>query len=308
MLALQPAASLLQLLAEPTRVRLLALLAEQELTVAEIVQVTELGQSTVSTHLGKLREASLVRDRRAGASTYYALADGGMPEPAAKVWSLVRSELDDPLLAADRARAEATVRARASFPDAHAGHMERHYSPGRTWESMARAFVGLMRLGDVLDVGSGDGTVAELVAPRARSITCVDESPRMVEAAGARLARFSHARALVGDAQKLALPDRAFDQVLLFHVLAHVATPGRAVSEAARVLRPGGALVLVTLDAHDHPEITSSYGQLHAGFSPAQVRRMLVRSGLTIEVAELACREKRPPYFQVVTAFAIQPS
>jgi DNA-binding transcriptional ArsR family regulator len=179
MIALGAAVDVLQLIGEPSRVRLLALLDHQELTVAELVAVTQLAQSSVSTHLGKLREAGLVRDRRVGASTFYALNDGAMPPSARKVWDLVRGEVRDALLETDRERSDRVVRAReraAGWPDAVAGEMERHWSPGRTWESLARALVGLVRLGDVVDVGSGDGTVAQLLAPRARSWTCVDKS------------------------------------------------------------------------------------------------------------------------------------
>ena len=112
MATLTTAVDLLQLIGEPTRVRLLALLATHELTVAEIVAVTQLAQSSVSTHLGKLREAGLVRDRKAGPSTFYALNDGAMPAPARKVWELVRGEVRDALLEGDGERASRVLRAR----------------------------------------------------------------------------------------------------------------------------------------------------------------------------------------------------
>src|SRR5215831_6921317 len=168
----------LHLFGDETRVRLISLLARHDLTVAELTAVTQLAQSRVSTHLGKLREAGVVRDRRNGTSTVYALNDGSMPADARRIWSLVESQVDeDAVLAADRSRADAVVSARergGRWPDAFAGEMERHYSPGRTWEATAHAFVGLARLGDVLDAGAGDGTIAQFLAPRARSITCVD--------------------------------------------------------------------------------------------------------------------------------------
>src|SRR6476469_2841849 len=106
-------ANLLALLAEPSRVRLLSLLAAHELTVNELTNITELGQSRVSTHLGKLRDAGLVRDRRAGGSTYYRMANGDLPAPARALWSVVAAELDDTQLATDRQRCAAVLRARA---------------------------------------------------------------------------------------------------------------------------------------------------------------------------------------------------
>jgi ArsR family transcriptional regulator len=307
MTTLASAVNLLQLLGEPTRVRLLALLAAEELTVAELTNITELGQSSVSTHLGKLREAGLLRDRRAGASTYYAINDAAMPASAKRIWGLVADEIDDRLLASDRARCVSVIDRRereAPWPDGLAGQMERHYSPGRTWEAAARGLVGLMRLGDVLDAGSGDGTIAALLAPRAKSIVCLDRSAAMIDAARARLAKNKNVTCRVGDVAELPFEDASFDEVLLFNVLTHVAHPARAIAEAARVLRPGGSLVVITLDAHESAEIAASYGEVALGFSPDKLRRMIQKAGLVPSLCDVTSREKRPPHFHVVTAFA----
>lgn len=299
--------SLLQLFGEPTRVRLMALLAERELTVAELTAVTDLGQSTVSTHLAKLRDAGVLRDRRAGASTFYATQDGAMPAEARRIWETVREGLRDRQLESDRERCAAVLRARekeAAWPDALAGEMERHYSPGRTWESLARGLLGLVRLGDVLDAGCGDGSIAQLVAPRAERITCLDRSEKMISAARARLASQKHAHFRVGDVEAMPFDDERFDQVLLFNVLAHVASPARAIAEAARVLRPRGALAIVTLGAHGHADVTAAYNHVHAGFAPAKLRALLRKAGLRVDECEITSREKRPPHFPIVTAFS----
>ncbi len=307
---LSSAIGTLQLFAEPTRLRLLALLAEEELTVAELVSVTEIAQSSVSTHLGKLRDAGLLRDRRVGASTLYALNDGAMPADAKHLWSLVRGEVKDTVLDGDRERCQGVVKARARatpWPEAAAGQMERHYSPGRTWEATARGLVGLMALGDVLDVGAGDGTMAHLLAQRARSVTCIDRSEKMVLAARARLARSKNVTVTRGDAHELPLADASFDQVMLFNVLTQVISPDRVVAEAARALRPGGNLTVVTLGPHDHPEVSASYNDVHPGFAPPRLRRMLQKAGLTVGPCGVTCRERRAPHFEIVTAFAHKP-
>ena len=313
---LDSTASLMALLAEPSRVRLLALLADEELTVNEICTVTELGQSRVSTHLGKLREAGLVRDRRAGGSTYYKRANGEMPPAAKQLWSVLAAGLDDARLAADRRRCEAVLRARAAgdgggadqrWPDSVAGEMERHYAPGRTWETLARSLLGLCTLGDVLDAGAGDGAIAQLVAPRARSVTCVDVSETLVQAARARLARYPNVRAEVANLERLPFDEASFDEVLLLNVLTHLQAPGRAVAELARMLRPKGRLVLATLAEHDHLDVTGAYGHERAGFAPAEVKRLLEKAGLTVEHCAITSREKRAPYFQVISAFAHKP-
>jgi ArsR family transcriptional regulator len=293
---------LMNVLGDATRLRLLALCKERELTVAELTQITELPQSRVSTHLGRLREAGLLRDRKHGASTFYGLNDHAMPAEARKVWTLVQGQVADAILEGDRVRAARVLAAKAAaFPDGLAGQMERHYSPGRTWEATARAFVGLMRLGDVLDAGGGDGTIAELIAPRARSITLVDRSPRMVAAAHARV---PGARCLVGDVHGLPLPDARFDEVLLLNVLTHSEAPARALAECARVLRPGGSLLVVTLEAHDHEDTAAAFRHVNRGFSAPSLRRLIAKAGLDVRHCEVTSREKRPPYFRVLTAFS----
>lgn len=304
---LTSAVNTLQLFAEPTRVRLMALLEGAELTVAELVTITELAQSSVSTHLGKLRDAGLLRDRRLGVSTLYALNEGNMPDGAKQIWSLVRGELKDAVLDGDRGRCADVIKARErthGWPDTVAGQMERHYSPGRTWEATARGLFGLMQLGDLLDAGSGDGTLAHLLAPRAKSVTCVDRNQKMVDAARARLARVKNATVCLGDVHELPFADDAFDHVMLFNILTQATTPLRVVSEAARVLRAGGNLAVVTLAPHDHTDVTANYHDIHAGFSTAQVRRMLQKAGLTTDSCDITCREKRSPHFEVITAFA----
>jgi SAM-dependent methyltransferase len=297
---------LLRVFGDATRVRLAALLEPHELTVAEITRVTDLPQSRVSTHLGKLRDAGVLRDRRDGTSTYYSMNDGSMPPEVRRLWEVVGAGLDEPVLRADRERCAALLRARENerWPDAVAGHMERHYSPGRTWEAMARGLVGLVRLGDVLDAGSGDGASAQLLAPRARSITCLDRSEKLLAAARRRLRHLPNVHFAPGDVQQLPFDGGRFDEVLLFHVLVYVDEPARAIAEAARVLRPGGLAIVTTVAPHEHAEVTAGYGHLHSGLAPARLARWLSAAGLTVSRCEITSREKRPPNFEVVTAFA----
>ncbi len=296
---------LLHLFGDATRVRLLALLSDEELTVAELTSITELPQSRVSTHLGRLRDAGLLRDRKIGASTKYAVNDVAMPGDARRVWELVRADLDDTLLEADRTRRERLRAATAEpWPDLIAGQMERHYSPGRTWEATARGLLGFVRLGDVLDLGSGDGAIADLVARRARSIMCIDRSERVVEAARQRLLRHPNVRVEVGDMHALELADASFDQVLMLSALTYAERPDRALSEAARVLRPGGTLALVTLAAHSHRDATAAYGHVQPGFDPQVLRGLMADAGLEVLECQVTSRERTKPYFEVVTAFA----
>ncbi|MCX4241073.1 ArsR/SmtB family transcription factor [Paraliomyxa miuraensis] len=309
---LEGTVGLLGLLADPTRLRLLSLLDGAELSVAELTRITELPQSRVSTHLGRLRSASLLAEHRAGNCTRLTLDRKRLPATEAKLWSLVRAQTDDRVLAADRERREALLLDRreheAGWPDLVAGQMEHRYSPGRTWEATARGLVGLLRLGDVLDVGSGDGVLTTLLAPRARSVTCLDRSPAVIAAAAERLAKLPNVHLCEGDMHDLPFPDATFDQVLHFHALTYATDPHRALHEAHRVLRPGGDLVLVTLHEHRHTEIARSYSQVVDGFSIDELQRLVEEAGLGVSCCDITSRERRKPYFEVVTVFAHRPA
>jgi ArsR family transcriptional regulator len=297
----------LNLLGDESRIRLCALLRERELCVTDLVRVTGISQSRVSTHLGRLREAGFVRDRRQGQQSFYALSADALPDTARAVLAeAVRSS--DPTLEGDQRRLlELEAERRGGLPD-FADDIERYYSPGRTWQSLAAGLAGLLELGDVLDVGSGDGAAASSLAPYCRSLTCIDTNARMVESAKERLARFAHVEARVADVHELPFEAGCFDSVLMFHTLTYAEKPARALAECARVLRPGGRLVLLCLDEHRQHEITAPYGERHPGFSPRAVRDLLTKAGLVVRTAEVACRESRKPHLQVVLALATKPT
>jgi ArsR family transcriptional regulator len=182
--------------------------------------------------------------------------------------------------------------------------LERDYSPGRTWHSLAVGVAALLKLGDVLDAGSGDGAAASSLAPYCRSLTCIDTNPRMIEAARERLAKYPHVRAQIADLHELPFEASSFDAVLMFHTLTYAERPARVLAECARVLRPGGKLVLLCLNKHRQLEVTARYGERHPGFSPAAVRGLLSRAGLTVVTSEVACREMKKPHLEVVLAIA----
>lgn len=293
----------LNLLGDESRLRLCALLRDRELCVTDLVRVTGLSQSRVSTHLGRLREAGFVRDRRHGQQSFYGLSLDALPTAARAVLEqALRSS--DPTLEGDQRRlAELSAERRGAGPDL-SDDLQRFYSPGRTWQSLALGLAALLELGDVLDVGSGDGAAASSLAPYCRSLTCIDTSAKMIDAARERLQRFAHASALVADAHELPFDPARFDAVLLFHTLTYADDPARVLGECARVLRPAGRLVLLCLDEHRQHEVTAPYGERHPGFSPDKVRQLLTSAGLDVRSAEVACREFRKPHLQVVLAIA----
>ncbi len=298
---------LCRLLGDPTRLRLLTLLEMEDLTVAELTKITRLPQPRVSTHLGRLREAGLVRVRRRGTSAFYAVDPRGLVGEPARLWRSLRESTEDPILAEDRARARDAVAGRGadkSWAESVAGTMQRHYSPGRTWESLARGVVGLAALGDVLDIACGDGVLAQLFAPHARSVTCVDRSPRLLEAAARRVGAASTVRFLRGDMHRLPFAAERFDHVLLLSALVHAEDPARVLGEAARVLRPGGRLLAVTLRQHEHHAEVERYDHVNSGQDPDELRGMLAAAGFEALTCDVTSREKRPPHFEVLTVHA----
>jgi SAM-dependent methyltransferase len=294
----------LTLLGDENRLRLCALLRERELSVTDLVRVTGISQSRVSTHLARLREGGFVRDRRDGQRSFYALAKDSLPGTARALLDDATSS-SDPTLEGDQRRLSALdAERRGVLPESFAGEMERHYSPGRTWQSLAVGLGALLQLGDVLDVGSGDGAAAGYIAPYCRTLTCLDSNPRMVEAARARLGRFENVRVEEGDVHELSFRASSFDSILLFHTLTYAEKPPRALEECARVLRPNGRIVILTLDAHDQREVTAPYGERHPGFAPRALKSLVTRAGLHVVCSEVACRETKKPHFQVVLSVA----
>lgn len=297
----------LRVLADPTRVRLLALLERDELTVAELSAVTRLAQPRVSTHLAKLKDADLVRDRRAGVSAYYRFNEDQLEPAERTLWNALRGGTDDPLLRQDAERLTAVLAQRQSaqnWADSVAGDMERHYSPGRTWEALARAALPMLNPGEVLDVASGDGVLAELLAPHSRRYVCIDSSTKVVLAASERLRKLEHVEVKEGDMQALPFDKPQFDLVLLMHALTYADKPALAVAEAARVLRKGGRLLLTCLARHEHTGAVTPYGHVNMGFSEKDLRKFAAKAGLAVQVCEVVTQEKRPPHFEVLTLLA----
>ncbi len=296
------------MLADASRVRLLALLVDEELTVAELSTITRLKQPRVSTHLARLKESGLVVDRRSGVAplTIAPRLPTGRPQRercgraststhAMRFWRKTEARRQEVLAARS---------GNGNWADTVAGDMERHYSPGRTWEASMRACLELLELGDVLDVASGDGALAQLLAPRARTLTCVDLSERVVAAGRMRLADQPHARVVQGDMHELPLTDASVDLVLLLQALPFSEQPDRVLSEAARVLRPNGRLLLTCLDLHEHRSVVAPFGHRNLGFLPADLRRLLADAGFHDTRITSGGVEARPPHFQVWVATA----
>lgn len=297
-----------RLLADPTRVRLLKVLGSHALTVAELTQATRLPQPRVSTHLRKLREAGLVEHHRVAGQRRYRWPSAGWSSADTALIQAILDNTADPLLTEDarRARAAVAARHRGSWVDGVAGRMARHYSPGRTWEALARTLAGTARVGRVIDIGSGDGAVAELLAPFAQHITCIDNNARVVAAGQDRLAHLQHLTMGEGDMHALPFDGASFDLALVLGALQYTDEPEQVLCEAARVLRPGGRIVVSTLRRHVHAPEVEPFGHSNLGHEPAELSAMLAAAGLTVERCAVVAREHRAPHFEVVAATALR--
>ena len=304
-LSIAQSTELWRLLADPSRLRLLLLLESHQLSVAELTEITGLAQSRVSTHLARLKRAGLVQDQRTGSAALYSLsAEQGR---AAELWTVMREKLDDPQAQVDRERAEQVVRARKhgqTWAESVAGRMDLHYSPGRTWEATARALIGLLDLGDVLDIASGDGVLAELIAERARSVACADVSAKVLAAARRRVGAIANVRYCQADMRALPFASASFDHVFLMHALPYARAPEAALAEAARTLRKNGRLIVATLNAHKHEAAMQAYDHVNLGVGPETLEKWLRKAGLKVDSCRVTSRDPRPPYFEVVTALA----
>jgi ubiquinone/menaquinone biosynthesis C-methylase UbiE/DNA-binding transcriptional ArsR family regulator len=306
---LQLASHHCRLLADPTRLRLLLVLSKEEMSVAELSAITQLAQPRVSTHLAKLKEAGLVTDRRDGVFVYYRIATVIADSSLNELWQFLRESTADPLLKQDRKRIRQILNKRkrtSTWADSVAGDMERHYSPGRTWEATARGLVHLLDPGDVLDIASGDGVLAELLAPTAKSIVCLDLSERVVEAGRRRLRSFGHVKFELGDMHSLPVKNATFDTVLLMHALTYTTDPEQVFGEVARVLRTGGKLLAVTLQEHQHTKAVAPYDHVNLGFTKKQLKAFCTAAGLQVKACTVSAIEKRTPNFSVLSLSAIK--
>ena len=309
-ISLDQGTALCRLLADPSRLRLLLLLEQYPLSTAELTEVTGLTQSRVSTHLSKLVRAGLVETHRGAGSVgaWYRAAE--QTGDAGELWRLMRGRLSDKQATLDLERAKEVLRRRKStqtWAESVAGRMERHYSPGRTWEATANALIGLLELGDVLDVASGDGVLAELLVDRARSVVCVDLSAKVLAAASRRLRRHENVLLCRADMHALPFAPGSFDQVFMMHALPFTRSHEAVLRQCANALRPSGSAIISTLNVHTYAAAMQAYDHLNRGIDVDALSRTLMSAGLNVRQCRITSREQRPPYFEVITAIASKP-
>lgn len=275
---------------EPTRLRLLALLARGELTVTELTQILRQSQPRVSRHLKLLCEAGLLERFREGSWVFYRLASGGPVAALAEVLTgLIPQE--DLVIARDCERLEAVRTARAekaaAYFRANADEWNRIRSLYVPEGKVEQAMMDLGARDDmeaVADLGTGTGRMLELFGPKAKSGIGIDLSPEMLALARARLAlpEFAHCSVRQGDLYDLPMQDETVDLVTLHMVLHFLDDPAASIAEAARIMKPGGRLLIADFAPHDLDFLRESHAHRRLGFDADEVAAWLVEAGLDV--------------------------
>jgi ArsR family transcriptional regulator len=263
---------------------MLAVLAGQELTVSELGDVLQLPQSTVSRHLKTLSDGGWVASRRDGTSRLYSVEE--LPPVARKLWNLVREQTSaTPAALHDEHRLKRILADRRSaseeFFSSAAGQWDRLREELFGATAPLRALAGLFGEHWIVgDLGCGTGQVAELVAPFVDRVIAIDASREMLQAARTRLRGIDNVEVRRGALEHLPLDDDQLDAAMVFLVLHHVADPGLVLAEAARVVRPGGRVLVADMMPHDHEEYRQAMGHVWLGFSDKQMSRYFGAAGL----------------------------
>lgn len=303
----------LRLLADPTRLRLLLLLEQEELSVAELQQILGMGQSRISSHLAQLKRAGVVEDRRAGKNVYYGASENGQDSRRARIAELTRTLARElPETARDRTSLKLVLRKRQDkareYFDELAGKFGRRYCPGRSWQALAHALITLLPRLTVADLGAGEGTLSQLLAKNARKVIAIDNSSKMVEF-GSQLAKkhgFNNLEYRLGDIEEPPIANNSVDLAILSQALHHAIHPQQAIGAAHRILKRGGRLVILDLLSHRFERARELYADHWLGFSEVQLHQFLEKNGFReIEVSVVA-REKQSPYFQTVFATGVK--
>src|SRR5450432_3958060 len=304
----------LRLLADPTRLRLILLLEEEELSVAELQDVLGMGQSHISSHLAQLKRAGVVEDRRAGKNVYYGLTNGRKLDPQhAKVSELTRALAREmPETQRDRTALKVVLRKRQDkareYFDQLAGRFGRSYMPGRSWQALAHTMIALLPPLTVADLGAGEGTLSQLLAKTARKVIAVDNSPKMVEF-GSKLAKdhgFANLEYRLGDIEEPPIAKGTIDLAILSQALHHAIHPERAIASAYRMLQKSGRVVILDLLSHRFERARELYADHWLGFSEVQLHQFLETAGFKNIEVTVVSREKQSPHFQTVFATGLK--
>ncbi len=300
----------LRALADATRLRIIALLEKDELSVNELEEITRMGQSRISTHLGLLQDAGLLQSRRDGKRTFYKWREDADAVAREFIQLAVRGAKETQEQSADQLNLKRILARRNELAQAYfnhvAGRFDRVYGPGRSWQAFGHLLLRILPPLTVVDLGSGEGLLSELLARRCKKVIAVDNSEKIV-AFGAAKAKKNGLKNLefrLGDLENPPVEPQSVDLVILSQALHHAAVPANAVRSAFKMLHGGGQIMILDLLQHTFHKARELYGDRWPGFAESDLHRWLEDAGFKkIEISVVA-REEQPPHFQTVLASA----
>ncbi len=298
----------LRALSDPTRLRIVALLEKEELSVNELQEITRMGQSRISTHLGLLQDSGLVQSRREGKRTYYKLAQPGNNGVSQCICLAITGAKELAEHAGDQINLKRILSRRREQAQVYfnqvAGRFDRVYGPGRSWQAFGHLLLRILPPLVVADLGAGEGLLSELLARRCKKVIAVDNSEKIV-AFGAAKARKNNLKNLefrLGDLQNPPIEPDSVDLVILSQALHHAEEPAKALAAAHRMLKSAGQVLVLDLARHQFEQAHELYGDRWLGFAESDLHEWLEQAGFKrIEISVVA-REEQPPHFETVLA------
>lgn len=298
----------LRALSDGTRLRILALLEKEELSVQELQEIMCLGQSRISTHLGLLLEAGLIQARREGQRTFYRWARQARGPEAALLAPAVGGAEELPEREADAINLRRILKRRREHERVYfnqvAGRLDRIYGPGRSWQGFGHLLLRILPPLVVADLGSGEGLLSELLARRCKQVIAVDNSAKIVRygAAKAKKNGLKNLEFRLGDLQNPPIAPASVDLVLLSQALHHAEDPMAAIGAAHRLLRPRGQVLILDLVQHTFDKARELYGDHWLGFAESDLQRWLEHAGFQKIDISIVAREEEAPHFQTLLA------
>lgn len=301
---------ILRAVADPTRLRIMSLLADAELSVNEIQQVTRMGQSRISTHLRLLEETGLLESRREGKRTFYRWNQEVNGETRKFIGHICNGaeELDE--YTSDQINLRRILDQRKNQAQVYfnqvAGRFDRSYGPGRSWQAFGHLLLRMLPPITVADLGAGEGLLSELLARRCKKVIAVDNSEKMIEfgAAKARKNGLKNLEFRLGDLQAPPIEPKSVDLVILSQALHHAEVPAEAIAAAHRLLKPGGQILILDLLAHKFEQAHKLYGDRWPGFAESDLHRWLEEAGFHKIEINVVAREEEEPFFETILAAA----
>jgi ubiquinone/menaquinone biosynthesis C-methylase UbiE/DNA-binding transcriptional ArsR family regulator len=300
----------LRAMSDPTRLRIVALLEKDELSVNELQEVTRLGQSRISTHLGMLADCELVKSRREGKRTYYRLNPQADSVANEFIQLAVRGAKELPEHSGDQINLKRVLARRREqaqvFFNQVAGRFDRVYGPGRSWQAFGHLLLRMLPSITVADLGAGEGLLSELLARRCKKVIAVDNSEKIV-AFGAAKAKKNGLKNLefrLGDLQNPPIEPASVDMVILSQALHHAVDPAATLVAAAKMLKPHGQILILDLLKHNFERAHELYGDRWLGFVESDMHRWLEAAGLRKIEISIVAAEEQPPHFQTILAAA----